>query len=150
MSSLAYKCVFYRPENNAKGGPQGTEFLRSLNTKMKYNNGYSSKGRRKNGIICLFIMLASWIMVIKMSKMAHFLCFLLMPAKLSYSLKKIFTCIWKILFGSFRKCYGLLDSELPLARYQLLKIQVHYFFVDSAVFWYFFPRYLTNGNPKTN
>ena len=25
-SFLAYKCVFYRPENNAKGGPQGSEF----------------------------------------------------------------------------------------------------------------------------
>ena len=26
VSSLAYKYVLYRPENNAKGGPQGTEF----------------------------------------------------------------------------------------------------------------------------
>ena len=26
VSSLTYKCVFYRPENNAKGGPQRTEF----------------------------------------------------------------------------------------------------------------------------
>ena len=26
VSSLAYKYTFYRPENNAKGGPQGTEF----------------------------------------------------------------------------------------------------------------------------
>ena len=34
----------------------------------------------KNGIICLVIMLASGVMVIKMSKMAHFLYFLLMPA----------------------------------------------------------------------
>ena len=24
--SLAFKCVFYRPEPNAKGGPYGTEF----------------------------------------------------------------------------------------------------------------------------
>ena len=29
----------------------------------------------------------------------------------------------KDLIRSFRKCYGLLDSELPLARYQPLKIQ---------------------------
>ena len=26
-SPLTCKCVFYGPENNAKGGPQGTEFL---------------------------------------------------------------------------------------------------------------------------
>ena len=26
VSSLACKCIFYRPEHNAKGGPQGTEF----------------------------------------------------------------------------------------------------------------------------
>ena len=32
-------------------------------------------------------------------------------------------CIGKILFSSFRKCYGLLGSELPLARSQSLKIQ---------------------------
>ena len=25
MSSLAYKCVFYSPEQNAKGGHHGTE-----------------------------------------------------------------------------------------------------------------------------
>ena len=56
----------------------------------------------------------------------------------------------KCLFSSFRKCYRLLDSELPLASYQPLKIQFHYFFADSAVFWYLYPRYLTNGNSKTN
>ena len=26
ISSLAFKCVFYRPEYNAKGGPHATEF----------------------------------------------------------------------------------------------------------------------------
>ena len=26
ISFLAHKCVFYRSENNAKEGPQGTEF----------------------------------------------------------------------------------------------------------------------------
>ena len=33
MSSLAYKCVFYRTENNGKGEPQGTEFWKSLKCK---------------------------------------------------------------------------------------------------------------------
>ena len=41
---------------------------------------------------------------------------------------KIIKCIWKILFSSFKKCYGLLGSELPLARCLL---------VDSAGFFIF-------------
>ena len=42
---------------------------------------------------------------------------------ISHSFRKIFQRIWKILFSSFRKCYGLLVSELLLARCQPLKIQ---------------------------
>ena len=53
-----------------------------------------------------------------------------------HSLDNIFTCIRKILFRSFGKCYGLFDSELPLARHQPLKIQFRYFFADSAGFFY--------------
>ena len=37
-SYLACKCVFYRPEHNAKGRPHGTEFWRSWNAKLKYTN----------------------------------------------------------------------------------------------------------------
>ena len=37
-SYLACKCVFYRPEHNAKGRPRGTEFWRSWNAKLKYTN----------------------------------------------------------------------------------------------------------------
>ena len=71
----------------------------------------------KNGIICAAIIFASGVMVIKMSKMAHFL------QKISHHrLEKMFTYTWMILFISFRKCYGLLDSEPPLARYKDLKI----------------------------
>ena len=36
---------------------------------------------KKNGVICLVIMLTPRVMAIKMSKMAHFLYFLLMTAK---------------------------------------------------------------------
>ena len=35
----------------------------------------------KNGVICLVIMFTPGVMVIKISKMTHFLYFLLMPAK---------------------------------------------------------------------
>ena len=64
---------------------------------------------------CLLLELWS----LKCQKMAHFLFFLLMTAKISLSLDKIFNCICKILFSSFRKCSGL-SSELPLARFQTL------------------------------
>ena len=37
--SLACKCVFYRPERNAKGGPHIIGFWRSWNTEIKYTNG---------------------------------------------------------------------------------------------------------------
>ena len=36
---LAYKCAFYRPEHNVKGGPHGIVFWRSSNAEMKYTNG---------------------------------------------------------------------------------------------------------------
>ena len=33
VSSLACKCIFYRPEQNAKEGPHGTEFFKVLKCK---------------------------------------------------------------------------------------------------------------------
>ena len=83
VSSLAYKYAFYRPENNAKGGPQGTEFWRPLNAKIKSINARQERVHEKNRVICLVIMFAPGVMIIKMSKMTHFLYFLLMPAKKS-------------------------------------------------------------------
>ena len=38
VSSLPYKCVFYRPENNVNGGPEETEFRRSWYAKIDYTN----------------------------------------------------------------------------------------------------------------
>ena len=105
----------------------------------------------KNGVICL-VMFTPKVMVIKMSKIAHFLYFLLMPAKnQSHSLDKIFICIWKILSSSFRKCCGLLDSELPLTRYQPLKIQsfIIVLLTQQGFFLYFYPRNFTKANSKT-
>ena len=40
----------------------------------------AQKVDQKNGVICLVIMFNSWVMVIKTSKMAHFLYFLMMSA----------------------------------------------------------------------
>ena len=35
VSSLAYKCAFYRPEHNENGKPNETEFSRSWYSEMK-------------------------------------------------------------------------------------------------------------------
>ena len=76
----------------------------------------------KNQVIRLVIFTPR-VMVIRMSKMAHFMYLLLDTAKIRSSLGKIFTCIWKVLFGPFRKYYGLCTSELPLAKFHRLKIE---------------------------
>ena len=89
---------------------------------------------KKSGIISLFIMFTLRVMVIKMSKMSHFFVSSDDDSKKSFSLGKTMKCIWIILFSSFRK-YGLLYSELPLARCQLLKIQDFGIF---CWFWSFF------------
>ena len=70
--------------------------------------------------------------------MAIFCNFHWCQQKISHNLEKLFTCIWKISFNSFRKCYGLSDSEPPLASYQLLKI-VSLFFCWLSSFLEFIP-----------
>ena len=97
-------------------------------------------------------------MVIRMSKMAHLMYFLLNTEKNRPSLGKIFKCIWKVLFGPFTKYYGLWNSVLPLANCQHLKIQdftrplltQHFFYfiiiiIIIIIFWYFYPQFLTNS-----
>ena len=79
MLSLTCKCVFYRPEHNAKGRAGGIEFTRSSNAKKKRNisTGRAHRVDEKNGVICLNIMFTLRVMVIKMSKMADFCIFCL-------------------------------------------------------------------------
>ena len=136
VPSLARKCVNSTDQNIIKSGEglHGTEFWRAWNAEMKYTNGYSSKSRWKNGVICLVIMFTPRVMVIKKSKMAYFL-FSADGSKKSVSWDKIFKCIWKTLFSSPRKCYGLLDYELPLARYQTLKIHSVIIFLLTQQFF---------------
>ena len=76
VSSLSYKCVFYRTESNTKGGPLNFEGLEMQKCKTPTNS--AQRVDETNVIICLVIMFAPRIMVIKMSKTAHFLYFLLM------------------------------------------------------------------------
>ena len=82
------------------------------------------KVRKGNGFICLVIMFTPAVMVIKMSKMAHFLHFFFLL----------------LLFSPFGKCYGLFGSEVLSTRCQSLKIQdFGAFFIDSTVSKYFYP-----------
>ena len=101
VSSLACICVLYRPEHNAKGDPMDINFKGLETKKLK--------------------RLIPGVMVIKMPKMTHFLYFL-MTAKNEPQLGRIFQCISKIGFRSFRKHFRLLGSELPLTRFQPLRI----------------------------
>ena len=87
-----------------------------MKTKMKYKNGQRPKS-----------LWEEWPGMKYSQKSLIFLHFLLMTAKISLSFGKMFKLIWKILFSTFRKCYGLLDSKLPLVRYQILK---------NKRFWY--------------
>ena len=78
------------------------------------------------------VLLELW--SLKCHKWLIFLYFLLLTAKISHCLGKIFKHIWRISISSFRKYYGLLTFELPLTGCQPLKKQVLVFFADSAVF----------------
>ena len=88
VSSLTCKSLLYRPEHNAEEGSFGLEFWRTWNTEMKYINRQSSKSSWENWFIYLVIMFTPIAMVIKMSKMAHVLYFLLMTIKNSHSRNK--------------------------------------------------------------
>ena len=73
VSSLACKCVFYRPKHYANGRPHGIEFSMTWNAKMKYTN--------RARVICLVIIFNHRVLVLKVSKIAHFLYLPLMTAK---------------------------------------------------------------------
>ena len=76
--------------------------LRPWNVKMKYTNGYSSKSRweKRSHLSSYHVYSGSFMVVIKMSKMVHFLYFLWITVK---CLSSMFKCTWKILLISFRK-----------------------------------------------
>ena len=71
-SSLASKCVFYSPEHNAKGDHMKLNFEGPEMQKLNIPTDKTQRVDQKNGVICLVIMFTSGVMVIKMSKMAHF------------------------------------------------------------------------------
>ena len=85
---------------------------------------------RKMGSFVYLSCLLSELSSLKCQKWLPFCIFGWWQQKFSHSLDNMCKCIWKILFRSFKQCYGLLGSELPLARCQPLKIQ------DLGLFWW--------------
>ena len=147
LSSLAWKYLFYKPEHKQRGHPMELN-LEGLETK-KWNKPTDRAQRvdKKNGVNFL-VMFTHGVTVIKISKCAIFCILCWWQQKNSHTLDKVFRCIWKIFFSSFRKCYGLLCFELQLTRCKPLKYRMSGFFWRLSSFLYFYPHYLTNGNSK--
>ena len=118
--TLSCKCVFCEPE---------------------YNTRWKCKNEMYQPIvICIVFMVTPGVMVIKISKLAHFFCISCwMQQKIGHSLGKMFKYILKILFRFFRKCYGLLRSELSLAWFQPLKIQGFGIFLLTQLGFFYSP-----------
>ena len=111
VSSLACKCVYFTDQNiMQEGEPMKLNFeglkLQKWNIPTDEKVPIDRKVDEKNGVICLVTMFPPGVMVIKMSKMAHFLYFCWQQQKFSHSLGKTFKCTWKIFLSSFRKWYG--------------------------------------------
>ena len=70
---------------------------------------------RKMGSFVYLSCLLPELCSLKCQKFIIYCIFCWWQQKLGHSLGKILKFICKILFSSFRKCYVLLDSELPLA-----------------------------------
>ena len=78
VSSLVRKCVFYRSDLTGKRVAHGTKI-----NLLKFKNILTNKAQRvveENEVICLIIF-SPRAMVIKISKMAHFMYFLLDTGK---------------------------------------------------------------------
>ena len=110
--------------------------MQKLNIPMDRAQRLDQKNRDHSSIYLMFIR---GIIVIKMSKMAHFLHFLLMIEKISCSLGRIFQRNLKILLSSSGKHSSLLVSQLSSVRIQPLKTQDFSTFFDSADSLMFLP-----------
>ena len=71
--SLERKFVFYRPEHKTKVDPMVLNFEGLQIEKLNIPTDKYKSVDEKNGVICLVIIFTSGNMVIKMSKIDHFL-----------------------------------------------------------------------------
>ena len=77
LSLVSSALIIYQKDSN------GIEFWRPWNAKMKFTNGYSSKSRweKQSHLSCYHVYSGSFMVVIKISKMVHFLYFLWITVK---------------------------------------------------------------------
>ena len=88
------KFTYFANQNEAKGGggdrgPHENEFWQFSNAKMNITNR-APKVDEKDGFICLVSFFASWVMVLKLSKILHFLQICTDLSKKSKSIKAIY------------------------------------------------------------
>ena len=119
VSSLVRKCVFYRPELTGKSRPDGTgiKFLK-FKTEMYQRIELKEYMRKMVSFVQLCLLPESW----SLKRQKWLDTFFWIQQKFSSSLGKIFNWICKVLYHSFRKCYGLCTSGQPLPKFQRLKL----------------------------
>ena len=89
MPSLVQKCVFYRPKLTGKWEQQEIEIQIFDMQKCIISTDRAQREDEKNGVVRL-VTFTPRVMVIKMSKMAHYMYLLLNTIKIT--LGKIFNC----------------------------------------------------------
>ena len=104
LSSLACKCVFYRPKHNAREDSMQLNFEGLQMQKWNIPTDRAQRAYEKNGIICLVMVFTSRLMVIKMIKNSSFSLFYADGSKKSV---KVWT---KYLSVSKRSYLALLEN----------------------------------------
>ena len=97
VSSLTCKCVFYRPELNAKAGLHGIEFCKPWNETCQWIE--------LQELLCLVIMFTPIVMVLKMSEVAIFFVF-------SADNSKKFVTVWEIYLSAQERYWVIAENGM--------------------------------------
>ena len=82
------KFTYFANLNEPRGGPHENEFWQFSNTKLNIISSQTSKDRWKKWVICLVFFFASWLIVLKLLKIVHFLQICADLCKKSKSIKE--------------------------------------------------------------
>ena len=116
------KFRYFTDQNGPKRGSHDNEFWHFSNTNIsrtvKAQNVYE-----KNGVICLVSFFLSWVMVLKLPKIVHFLQICPDLSKKSWSIKAIYISIWKASSCSFKKFWfiGVWETVQQILRNKISK-----------------------------
>ena len=95
----------FADQNRPKGGPHENEFWQFSITKMNITV-WAQKADEKNEVICLVSLFVSWVIVLKLPKMVHFLQNCAELSKKSKSIKAIY------LYPSERSHHALSENSM--------------------------------------